>query len=119
MRISDVLAERINTAISSLIVLQAVRSQIDWEIAPALLPRGGGMILAYMVAVSLPVPGSVEGDRVLYMAPLDDPSADQDAVNDLVESLYLKVQKEADDRRAQVSAASNGHRQSPGGLIVP
>lgn len=119
MRISDAISHRIITAISSLIVLEKIRAQIDWEIAPALLPRDGGMILIYMVAVSLPVPGSVEGDKVLYMAPLDDPNADQDKVNALVEGLYLKAQREADDRRAEVAAHANGHRESPGGLIVP
>lgn len=103
MRISDVLAARITSAIEALPVLSAVRDQVDWEIAPALLPRGAGMVLAYMVAVSLPVPGSLEGDKVLYMAPLDDPDAGQAQVSALVEGLYLKAQQETDQRRAQLS----------------
>jgi hypothetical protein len=115
VRISDVLAQRIIIAIEALPVLSVVRDQIDWEIAPALLPRGAGMVLAYMVAVSLPVPGSVEGDKVLYMAPLDDPDASQDTVTSLVEGLYLKAQQEVDQRHAQL----NGHRESPGGLVLP
>jgi hypothetical protein len=115
MRISDGLARRVTEAIESLVILEAARARIDWEIAPALLPRGSGVVLAFMVAVSLPVPGSLEGDRVLYMGPLDDPAASQETVNGLVESLYLKAQAEADQRHAQLS----GHRESPGGLIVP
>lgn len=115
MRISDTLARRVTTAIESLPVLAVTREQIDWEIAPALLPRGGGMVLAYMVAVSLPVPGSVEGDKVLYMAPLDDPGATQETVSALVEGLYLKAQQETDQRRSGL----NGHRESPGGLALP
>lgn len=115
MRISDILGGRIAVAIGELPVLSVIREQIDWEIAPALLPRGGGMVLAYMVAVSLPVPGSAEGDKVLYMAPLDDPDASQETVSSLVEGLYLKAQREADQRRAQL----NGHRETPGGLAVP
>jgi hypothetical protein len=119
VRISEVLATRIAAAIEALPVLSVVREGIDWEIAPALLPRGGGMVLAYMVAVSLPVPGSAEGDNVLYVAPLDDPHASQEAVSDLVEALYLRAQRECDDRRAAITAHSNGHRESPGGLALP
>ena len=115
MRISDILGQRITVAIEALPVLAVVREQIDWEVAPALLPRGSGMVLAYMVAVSLPVPGSVEGDKVLYMTPLEDPDAGQDQVSALVEGLYLKAQQEADERRSQL----NGHREPPGGLAVP
>jgi hypothetical protein len=115
VRISDILAARITSAIEALPVISVVRDQIDWEIAPALLPRGSGMVLAYMVAVSLPVPGSVEGDKVLYMAPLDDPDASQETVMSLVEGLYLKAQQEADQRHAQL----NGHRESPSGLVLP
>lgn len=115
MRISDVLGQRVTAAIDALSVLSVTREHIDWEIAPALLPRGSGMVLAYMVAVSLPVPGSLEGDKVLYMAPLDDPDASQETVSSLVEGLYLKAQQEVDQRHARL----NGHRQSPGGLAVP
>lgn len=115
MRISDILAARISAAIEALPVLSVTREQIDWEIAPALLPRGSGMVLAYMVAVSLPVPGSAEDDKVLYMAPLDDPDSAQETVSFLVEGLYLKAQQEVDQRHAQL----NGHRESPGGLVLP
>lgn len=115
MRISDVLGQRITAAINALPVLSVTREQIDWEVAPALLPRGGGTVLAYMVAISLPVPGPVEGDKVLYMTPLEDPDANQEQVYALVEGLYLKAQQEADERRARL----NGHRQSPGGLALP
>lgn len=115
MRISDILGQRVVIAIEALPVLAVTRDQIDWEIAPALLPRGGGMVLAYMVAISLPVPGSIEGDKVLYMTPLEDPDADQEQVSALVEGLYLKAQQEADQRRAHL----NGGRQSSGGLAMP
>src|SRR5216684_1367595 len=85
-RISDVLGERVTEAIKAMPVLEAAREQADWEITPALLsaPGGGGLVLAYMVAISLPVPGSLAGDKVLYMAPLDDPDAPQEKVSALV-----------------------------------
>lgn len=118
-RISDILAERITTAIGRLPVLEAARDQIDWEITPALLPRGQGLVLAYMVAVSLPVPGTVENDKVLYMAPLDDPDADQETVSSLVWGLYQRCQAENDARRDAMNTQANGHRESPGGLILP
>lgn len=119
MRISDALGAKVITAIEALPVLAVARQQIDWEIAPALLPRGDGMVLAYMVAVCIPVPGSVEGDKVLYMAPLDDPDASQEKVSALVGGLWSRAQGESDQRRAHLNASSNGHRESPGGLIVP
>jgi hypothetical protein len=107
----------VTAAIDSIPVLQVIRDEIGWEITPALLPdRAGGMSLAYMVAVSLPLdPGSVEKDHVLYMTSLTDPHADQGNVNTLVYGLYQRCQDEADARRAQ----SNGHRESPGGLALP
>lgn len=115
-RISDLLARRVIDAIVSFPVLEKAKGEVDWEITPALLPhRGDGLVLAYMVAVSVPVPGSVEGDKVLYMAPLDDPDASQEAVFKLVWGLYRQCQAECDARRAQL----NGHRESPGGLILP
>lgn len=112
MRISDLLISRITAAIEALPVLSVVRQAIDWEIAPALMPGSGGLVLAYMVAVSVPV-GSLTGDKVLYMAPLDDPDAPQETVSALVRSLYDKCQAEADQRQAAVRAAANGHRQHP------
>lgn len=118
-RISDVLGKKVDAAIDALPVLMLIRSEAEWEIAPALLPGGNGMTLAYMVAVSLPVPGSVGDDYVLYMAPLDDPHASQETVNGLVSGLYGKCQAEVDEIRARLRAQSNGRRQSPGGLIVP
>jgi hypothetical protein len=119
VRISDILGERVTAAIEALPVLSVIRQRVDWEIAPALLPRGDGMVLAYMVAVSLPVPGSVEADKVLYMAPLDDPDASQETVSALVESLYLRAQQEADQRRYQLAGQSGGHGGTPGELALP
>lgn len=119
MRISDLLGRRVAAAIEELPVLSVARDGINWEITPALMPGAGGLVLAYMVAVSIPVPGSVEGDRVLYMAPLDDPDASQETVSTLVRSLHDRCQAEAAERQARVNAHSNGHRESPGGLILP
>ncbi len=112
MRISDLLISRVTAAIEALPVLSVIRQAIDWEIAPALMPGQGGLVLAYMVAVSLPV-GSLNGDKVLYMAPLDDPDASQEKVSALVRSLYDKCQAEADERQAAVRTAANGHRKHP------
>lgn len=120
-RISDVIAGKVAAAIESIPVLRVIRDEIGWEITPALLPGpDGGMNLAYMVAVSIPLdPGSVQRDHVLYMTSLTDPDADQGNVNTLVYGLYQRCQNEADERRTQASAQSNGHKESPGGLIVP
>jgi len=112
-RISDVLGERVTEAIKAMPVLEVAREQVDWEITPALLPVPGtsDLMLAYMVAVSIPVPGSVGGDKVLYMAPLDDPDAPQEKVSALVWDLYQRCQAENDERRAQIGAQANGHRR--------
>jgi hypothetical protein len=118
-RISDVVEERVKTAIEALDVLQAVKDSIEWDISPALIPAGRGeMALAYMVAISVRVPGSVEEDYVLQMKPLLDPHAPQADVTALVAELHGLCQAAADEIRAKLNAASNGHRKSPGGLII-
>lgn len=117
-RISDAIESCINRAVEALEIPQAVKESIEWEIAPALIPAGREMALAYMVAVSLPVPGSVEEDYVLNMKPLRDPHADQAAVTALVTDLYVLCEQQADAIRAQMNALSNGHKKSPGGLII-
>lgn len=118
-RISSAVEKCIEAAINGLEVPQAVKDSIEWDIAPALIPAGREMALAYMVAVSIPVPGSVEEDYVLQMKPLRDPHADQAIVTALVEELYGLCEKAADEIRAQLNALSNGHRKSPGGLYLP
>jgi hypothetical protein len=120
-RISDAIAAKVAAAVESIPVLAVIRDEIGWEITPALMPGpGGGMNLAYMVAVSLPLEqGSVQKDHVLYMAPLADPDAGQDDVSALVYGLYERCQAEADERRAQARAQLNGHKESPGGLALP
>ena len=121
-RISDGIGAKVSAAIDSLPVLAAIRERIGWELTPALLPdrSGGGLNLAYMVAVSVPVDwAAVEPDHILYMAPLADPDADQGNVNALVYGLYERCQREADEQRARSRAQANGHKDSPGGLILP
>lgn len=121
-RISEAIGAKVAAAIDSLPVLAVVREKIGWELTPALLPdrSGGGMNLAYMVAVSVPVDWAAAGtDHILYMAPLADPDADQGNVNTLVYGLYQRCQAEADEQRARSRAQSNGHKDSPGGLILP
>lgn len=117
-RISDLLAQRIVTAIGKLPILETARGHVDWEVTPALLPRAGDLTLAYMVAVSIPMTGSLT-DKVLYMAPLDDPDADEEKVFALVWGLYQQCQAENDARRTAMNTQANGHRESPGGLILP
>jgi hypothetical protein len=118
-RISDVIAAKVEAAVNSLPVLQAVKDTVEWEISPALVPAGRDMSLAYMVAVCIPVPGSVEDDYVLRMTPLEDPHAPQAVVDALVQVLYGYCSGAADEIRARVNAQANGHRESPGGLILP
>lgn len=118
-RTSDRLALRITDAIAALQIPQAIKDQIEWDVFPALVNRGGP-VLAFMVAISLPVPGSVDDDHILYMAPLDDPNARQADVNTLIAGLYEKTQEEVDAMRIQLARASNGHpKTSPGGLALP
>ena len=71
-RISDAIESCINRAVEALEIPQAVKESIEWEISPALIPTGREMALAYMVAISLPVPGSVE--EVLRFWPPSGPS---------------------------------------------
>lgn len=118
-RIEDAVAVCIEAAIDSLEIPQAARDLIEWDIAPALIPAGREMSLAYMVAISIPVPGSVEEDYVLQMKPLRDPHADQGVVTALVTELYGLCEQAADEIRAQMNALSNGHKKSPGGLYLP
>jgi hypothetical protein len=117
-RISDAIENCINRAIEALEIPQAVKESIEWEVSPALIPVGREMSLAYMVAISIPVPGSVEEDYVLQMKPLRDPHADQGVVTALVEELYGLCEQAADEIRAQLNALSNGHKKTPGGLII-
>lgn len=118
-RISDAIESCINRAVEALEIPQAVKESIEWEISPALIPTGRELSLAYMVAICLPVPGSVEDDYVLQMKPLRDPHADQAAVTALVADLYGLCEKAADEIRARLNALSNGHKKSAGGLCLP
>ena len=118
-RISSAVEKCVEAAIDSLEIPQAVKDSIEWDIAPALIPSGRELSLAYMVAVSIPVPGSVEEDYVLHMKPQTDPHADQAAVTALVSELYGLCEQAADEIRLRLNALSNGHRKSPGGLMLP
>lgn len=118
-RVSDSIEEKVIAAVMALPGLQVVRDTLEWEIAPALVPSGRDMSLAYMIAVCIPVPGSVEDDYVLRMAPLTDPHAPQAVVSALVADLYGYCLGAADEIRRRNNAQANGHRESPGGLIVP
>lgn len=110
-RISDVLAERVVEGIQALPILDAARQQVDWEVTPMLMPDNTGeLILAFMVALSVPVPGSVEGDRVLYMAPLRDPDAGQVQVTDFVWKLYRQCDADTAARQAQLVTAAGSRR---------
>ena len=55
-RISEELRRRVELGIEGLEVLRVIRDSIGYEVTPALLARQDGMILAFMVAVCLPVP---------------------------------------------------------------
>lgn len=117
-RISDAIESCINRAVEALEIPQEVKESIEWDISPALIPTGREMALAYMVAISIPVLGSIEDDYVLHMKPLRDPHADQAAVTALVSELYALCEQAADEIRARLNSLSNGHKKSPGGLII-
>lgn len=118
-RISDGVTDRVLAAIDRLEVLQAIKDDIGYEVSPALLARQNGMILAFMIAIGLPVPGApsaADQDHVLYMHPLEDPHASQEEVDRIVRELYRQAQEEADAIRARRAVGGNGHKRSPGGL---
>jgi hypothetical protein len=118
-RISEGVTTRVLAAIEGLEVLQAIRDTIGWEVSPFLLMKPGGPILAYMIALGLPVPGAASAadqDHVLYMHPLEDPHAPQEDVDQVVRELYRQAQEEADAIRARIAIAGNGHKRTPGGL---
>lgn len=108
-RISDNMISRVEAAIRELEVLQVIRDGIGYEVTPAFLLGGpAGLILSYMIAISLPVPGP-EGDHVLYALPVDDSHAPQEAVSQAVRQLYRQAQDEADATRTRRAVAGNGH----------
>lgn len=118
-RIADGITGRVLAAIDGLEILQAIKETIGYEVSPALTVKNGGMILAYMIAISLPVPGPpppADQDHVLYMHPLEDPHAPQEEVDQIVRELYRQAQEEADAVRVQRAIGSNGHKRTPGGL---
>jgi hypothetical protein len=118
-RISDGIIERVLEAIEGLAVLQAIKDTIGYEVTPALFMRPEGTILAYMIAIGLPVPGEhvpADQDHVLYMHPLEDPHAPQEEVDQVVRELYRQAQQEADAIRVKRAIAGNGHKRPLGGL---
>jgi len=119
-RISDIVGERVLAAIDSLEILDRLKEDIQWDVTPVLLARPGSEpTLGFVVAISVPVPGAIEEDYVLYSAPMEDPHAGPGAYLAMVAALYERCAAEADQIRQENATLANGHRESPGGLILP
>lgn len=117
-RLSDEVAAQVVAGIEVLEVPQAVKDSILWDVTPALAPAGRGEFsLVFMVAITLPIPDT-EDDYALEAAPLMEVPAPQDAVTTHVKILYSRAQAKADEIQASLRAPQNGHKTSPGGIIL-
>lgn len=113
-RLSDIVAGAVTGAISALEIPQADREAVEWEVTPAISPLEGS--IGWFVGVGLPVP--VTGDSVMPFAPVSDPH-DAAEIGRLVRALYQAAAAQAAEATERATRTANGHRKSPGGLIVP
>ena len=122
-RTADVLIAKILVAIDALQVPQVIKDRIEWDTVPTLLTRNrSDLLMGYMVAISLPVPG-LQDEYVMYTVPVEDPHLSQDDMNRAVAALYRQAQEEADQLSAGQRTLQNGHGElggtTPGGLVIP
>lgn len=113
MRITDIAAAKVETAIEELQVPQVVKDSITWEVVPLVSPAA----FRFALVVCVPVPGSA--DKVLQLDAREafDAFEDQSRINDLVRNQVHEAQARADQVASQARAQANGHK-SPGGLFL-
>lgn len=122
-RLTDIVARYIESAIEVLDLPQAVKDQVEYEILTYLTPAQSGLItggppsltVGWMIGIGLPTKA---GDHLMPFLPLDDPHSMHE-IHTVVESLLGQVQQEVAQADLQVNSVLNGHRATPGGLVLP
>jgi hypothetical protein len=119
-RISDQVQAKVIAAVEALDITTEERGQTGWEINPALLSAGPGMMpqLGFVIGISVPVPGT-EDDHILHMEPVLNPHASQEEVSALVAKLHTGAYAEAREKRVRIAVAANGEKRTEGGLVLP
>lgn len=119
-RISEQVQAKVIAAISALDITDEEREHVGWEINPALLSPGPGMMpeLGFVIAISVPVPDT-EDDFILHMEPVLNPHAPQETVTELVAKLYNGASAEGREKRVQIVVAANGEKRTESGLVLP
>jgi hypothetical protein len=112
-RLSSAIAEAVRQAIDETMMLAADRDVLEWEVIPVV---GMDRSVRWLVGIGLPVPATE--DSMMPFAPLSDPHS-QDEIKQLVRALYEAAVNQVAEAAAKISSSSNGHRESPGGLILP
>lgn len=106
-------AALVEQAISGLDALGTDKDSVEWEVMPFVAPDSS---VRWLVGIGLPVP--VTGDTEMPFAVLDDPH-DREGVARVVRALYAKAAGDAALKASRARAGSNGHNESPGGLVLP
>ncbi len=119
-RISDQVQAKVIAAIKALCITEEERSQIGWEINPALLSAGPGMMpqLGFVIGISVPIPAT-EDDFILHMEPILNPHASQEEISTLVTKLHTEAAAESREKRVRIAVAANGEKRTEGGLVIP
>jgi hypothetical protein len=132
MRLSDMVARKIQRAIDNLPVLAVQKAQLDYECIPAAVQAsaipgagvvGGGedeLITIFYISLFAPTARSID-DHVTFGSWLYDPYLDQSAVDRMIKEVHDKIVIDQDTQRRE--AVPEGLRQpeptSKGGLILP
>lgn len=112
-RLSDIIAGSVREAVGALEVLATDKDAIEWEVIPFL---GADSSVNWLIGIGLPVPAS--GDSVMPFALLSDPH-DPGEVSRVVRTLHEAAAGQVLDATARARRSANGHRESPGGLLLP
>lgn len=112
-RLSEIVAARVEQAISGLEVIASDKDDVEWEVIPFVALDS---TVRWLVGIGLPVP--VSGDTVMLFTLLSDPH-DKDEVTRIVRAMYAAAVSEAAEATARATSASGGHGRTPGGLLLP
>jgi hypothetical protein len=119
---TDIVVHHVEAAIEGLDVPGEVRQQIEYEVLPFLAPEPPSspfaqpqLSLKFIIGVGLP---TLAGDHHIPLHPLDDPH-DPAEITRLVQQLFETAQAMVAEADGKIRAAANGHKASPGGLIIP
>lgn len=112
-RLSDGITDRVKKAIRELEILEVERQAIEWEVMPFVTEDSS---VGWLIGIGLPVPAT--GDTIMPFTPLNDVHS-QAEISRIVRALYEGTAIQVDQETGKITAASNGHGESPGGLIIP